>query len=569
MSQPKSQWILAETPEIPPDIDAGIPEILGRMMCQRGVETSQMKKFLHPRLQDLQDPFLMPDMQPAVDRVLAAVDRGEQVCVYGDYDVDGITSVTLLTRVLRAYGVSTRSFIPRRGSEGYGLNDAALKRCMEDGAKPDLLITVDCGTASTTEIAALTSDGIDVIVVDHHEPPPQGNPDCIAVVNPKCATNESGASFDYLCAAGVVFKLAHALLKTRKIEGFDLREYLDLVALATVADIVPLVGENRLLVRHGLKYLAETKNEGLRALMEVAQVKGPLTSADVGFRIGPRINAAGRMDHPEDALATLATLNADEAAAMADTLDGHNKNRQGEELRIHKEALKKLEDECDPSDPVIVLGSRDWHPGVVGIVASRMMRRFHKPTFIIAIDEKGIGKGSGRSIGGVSLMDAINANRDLLEAGGGHAMAAGISVHEDQITEFRMGFGDFVTSNVSEEDRLPRLHLDAEIDFPELSLDFLKSYELLQPFGSNNHEPLFMSREVWLTEPPQELKNHHLRLSFKQKECWKNAMFFSAAQRELPEQPWDIAFTINRNVFRGRTSLQIVIQDVRAHQKVD
>ena len=440
---------------------------------------------------------------------------------------------------------------------------------MSEGDKPDLLVTVDCGTASLAEIDTLTSDAVDVIVVDHHEPPPLGKPDCIAVGNPKCAADEAGASFDYLCAAGGVFKLAHALLKTRMVDTFDLKEHLDLVAMATVADIVPLVDENRLLVRHGLKFLAKTKNEGLKALMEVAQVKGPLTSADVGFRIGPRINAAGRMDKPEDALATLATNDRNEAVALANTLDGHNKNRQGEELRIHKEALKKLKDECDPNDPVIVLGSRDWHPGVVGIVASRMMRRFHKPTFIIAIDAQGIGKGSGRSIGGVSLMDAINANRDLLETGGGHAMAAGISVHEDKIESFRKSFAEFVITNVSEEDRMPRLHLDAEIDFPTLSLDFLKSYELLQPFGSANPEPLFMTREVWLTEPPQELKNHHLRLSMKQKECWKNAMFFGAGQRTLPEQPWDIAFTINRNVFRGRTSLQIVIQDVRAHQKSD
>ena len=217
-------------------------------------------------------------------------------------------------------------------------------------------------------------------------------------------------------------------------------------------------------------------------------------------------------------------------------------------------------------DPVIVLGSRDWHPGVVGIVASRMMRRFHKPAFIIAIDADGIGKGSGRSIGGVSLMDAINANRDHLEAGGGHAMAAGISVHEEQIDAFRQGFVKHVLDHVDEDARRPILHLDVEIDFQELSLEFLNSYELLQPFGSANPEPMFMAREVYLTEPPNELKNHHLRLSMKQKECWRNAMFFGAGERELPASPWDIAFTINRNVFRGRTNLQIVIQDVRAHR---
>ena len=259
------------------------------------------------------------------------------------------------------------------------------------------------------------------------------------------------------------------------------------------------------------------------------------------------------------------TTDVDEAQSLAQLLDAHNKDRQEQEARIHKDALSRLEKECDPADPVIVLGSRDWHPGVVGIVASRMMRRFHKPAFIIAIDDEGIGKGSGRSIGGVSLMDAINENRHLLVAGGGHAMAAGISIHEDKMDEFRQGFAKYVTENVSEDDRMPRIHIDADISFPELSLEFLKSYELLQPFGSANPEPLFMSRKIFLTEPPRELKNHHLKLSMKQNECWRDAMFFGAGQRKLPEQPWDIAFTINRNVFRGRTSLQMVIQDVRAH----
>jgi single-stranded-DNA-specific exonuclease len=337
--------------------------------------------------------------------------------------------------------------------------------------------------------------------------------------------------------------------------------------MATVADIVPLMKENRLLVRHGLRLMEQTQNPGVRALMDVAQVKGPITSADVGFRIGPRINAAGRMDRPEDALATLKANNKKEADQWASQLDNHNRERQREEQRINQEALNLIETECNPNDPVIVLGSRTWHPGVVGIVASRMMRRFHKPTFIIAIDEDGMGKGSGRSIGGVSLMDAINANRDCLEAGGGHAMAAGISVHEENIKKFRQGFAQYVLDHVSEQDRLPRLHLDVEIDFADLSLEFLDSYELLQPFGSGNPEPYFMTREVYLTEPPRELKNHHLKLSMKQKECWQEAMFFGAGERELPPQPWDIAFTINRNVFRGRTNLQIVIQDVRAHQK--
>ena len=572
MSQKKSQWILAEDPDIPRDVGRGIPRILVKMMLQRGVNADCMKGFLHPRLHDLKDPYLLPQMSKAVERVFDAIDKGQKICVYGDYDVDGVTSVTIMTSILKAYGAEVRSFIPRRGSEGYGLNKAALERCMR-GGHPDLLITVDCGTASVDEIALLYSKGVDVIVVDHHEMPPAGKPDCVAVVNPKCPSSvakgieqaQAGDSFDYLCAAGVVFKLAHALLKKRALSDFDLKDYLDLVALATVSDIVPLVAENRLLVRHGLKRMESTKNAGLKALMDIAQVKGPLASSDVGFRIGPRINAAGRMDKPEDALAALATTDAEEAAVYADLLDAHNKERQAEELRIHQEALKSFEDNHDESDPVIVLASREWHPGVVGIVASRMMRRFHKPTFIISIDKNGVGKGSGRGIGGVSLVGAINDNREKLILGGGHEMAAGISIDEKNIDAFREGFSEYVLGNTNEEDRVRRLHIDAEISFNELSLDFLKSYELLQPFGPANQEPVFMSKKVCLTEPPRELKNDHLKLSLKQEECWREAMFFSAAKREMPEQPWDIAFTISRNVFRGRTSLQIVIQDVRAH----
>ena len=567
MSQKQSKWILAPVPEMPPDVDSSMPEVLVRMLLQRGVPTSDMDAYLHPRLKLLQDPFMLPDMELAVTRILGAVDDGQEVCVYGDYDVDGITSVTLLSTVLRAYGLQVRSFIPKRGPEGYGLNEAALQRCMSEGNKPDLLITVDCGTASLDEIADLKSDGIDVIVVDHHEMSPDGRPDCEAVINPKCAQGTSHP-FDYLCAAGVVFKLAHALLKTRAVAGFDLKDYLDLVAMATISDIVPLVEENRLLVRHGLKRMSQSRNLGITALMEVAQVKGPLTSADVGFRIGPRINAAGRMDKPEDALAMLTTQDATEAQNLAETLDSHNRARQAEELRIHKEAVHCLEAECDPSDPVIVLGSRDWHPGVVGIVASRMMRRFHKPAFIIAIDEHGIGKGSGRSIQGISLMDAINANRDLLVAGGGHAMAAGISVKEGDIVKFREAFASYVKEHISKDDLSPRLHIDTEISLGELSLEFLSSYELLQPFGSANPEPLFMSSGVQLTDPPRELKNHHLKLSMQQDGQRQEAMFFGGGQHELPswQEPWDIAYTINRNTFRGRTSLQLIIQDVRPHQ---
>jgi len=397
------------------------------------------------------------------------------------------------------------------------------------------------------------------VIVDHHEPNPEGRPDCCALVNPKCGTD-----FTYLCAAGVVFKLGHALLKTRP-NDLDLKELLDIVAVATIADIVPLVGENRLIVRHGLKRLPTTTNPGLKALQEVTGMNGSATSMDVGFRIGPRINAAGRMDFPEDALATLTTDCRRTADELAQKLDGYNRQRQTHEGLIRKEAVEQLSEGFDPAkDPVIVIGSRDWHHGVVGIVASRLMRQYYKPTFVIAIDADGIGKGSGRSIEGVSLVEAIRACGDELITGGGHAMAAGLSITEGNMDRFRRKFADYVLENSTEEDRKPRLIYDAEIPFSQLSLDFLSSYELLHPFGNSNPQPVFVARDVSLSRPPYHMKNNHLRLMLRQGYHEQDAVYFGGGEHDLPDPPWDIAFTIDRNTFRGKTTLQIMIQDVVA-----
>ncbi|MFK7849737.1 MAG: single-stranded-DNA-specific exonuclease RecJ [Akkermansiaceae bacterium] len=533
------------------------PDILRQLLAQRGIPEDGIEAFLHPKLANLSDPFLIPDMEPAVERILHAVDQNQHVCIYGDYDVDGITSITLMAKILTSYGLSPRTFIPKRGSEGYGLSIAALERCMNEGEKPDLLITVDCGTVSSQEVSHLKDMGIDVVIVDHHEPDPSHRPDCIALVNPKC-----GDQFTYLCAAGVVFKVGHALLKTRQTE-LDLRQLLDLVAVATISDIVPLIDENRLLVRHGLKRLPSTKNFGLKALQKMAGITEKVTSMDVGFRIGPRINAAGRMDDPGEALATLNADSEESAEALAESLDDYNRQRQTHEGLIRKEAVEQLSQNFDPEqDPVIVIGSRAWHHGVVGIVASRLMRQYYKPTFVVAIDADGIGKGSGRSIEGVSLVEAIRACDEHLIAGGGHDMAAGLSVHEDKLDSFRMSLAEFVLKNSTEEDRLPRLMYDAEITFASLSMDFLASYELLQPFGNSNPQPVFIARHVELSQPIFHMKNNHLRLLLKQGYHEQDAVFFGGGERDLPEPPWDIAFTINRNTFRGKTTLQIIIQDI-------
>ncbi len=507
----------------------------------------------------------MREMDAAVERIFRAVDAGEHVCIYGDYDVDGVSSVTLLHAILTAYGVQADCFIPVRTREGYGLSmegmDRAIAVC---GEKPTLIITVDCGTSSIEEIAWLNDQGIDVVVLDHHEASVHGRPPAVAVVNAKL---EPDSPFTYLCSAGVVFKLAHAMLKRRRLADFDLRDYLDVVAIATVADIVPLVDENRLLTRHGLRVMGQGSNVGLRALNEVTGLNRPPNAGHVSFRIGPRLNAAGRMDSPRDALDLLMTQDNERAMQLAQCLEAHNRARQQEEEKIRAEALQMLEEQFSPAtDRVIVLGSRTWHPGVVGIVASLLMRRFHKPTFIISLDEQGIGKGSGRSVPGVSLVQALHACSDSIISGGGHEMAAGLVIHEDKIDDFRRAFEDFVRNQVGDEQLRPVLRVDAEVRFSELTLDLLDSYELLEPFGNSNPQPVFMSRRVMLSDAPRHLQGNHLRLFLRQGNIECDAMYFNAGNLSLPDPPWDIAYTIDRNVWRGRASLSMSIQDIRPCQ---
>ncbi len=567
---PKINWELRSPPDsnaLPVPCSDEIPPLVRRLLWLRGIGTpEQAERYLYPKLKHLSNPFDIPDIAEAVERIFEAVDKGQEICLFGDYDVDGVTSVALLRSVLRAYGLDPRHFIPIRSREGYGLSEAGLARCLEEGARPDLIITVDCGTSSVEEVALLNRQGIDVIILDHHESSPLGRPDAVAVVNPKL----SGHELSYLCSAGVVFKLIHALLLTRKLPDYDLKDYMDLVAVATVADIVPLVGENRLLVRHGLRQLNDSRHTGLQMLKEVAGVHNHLNAAHVGFRIGPRINAAGRMDSPLDALDLLLTGSREKATKLAKLLDTHNKRRQEEEANIRAEAIEWIHSKFDPAkDNVIVLGSRSWHPGVVGIVASQLMRLYHKPAFVISFDENGVGKGSGRSIPGVSLVKAIQACHDTLISGGGHDMAAGLVIHEDMLDEFRKAFDRYVTENTTEEQREPLLYIDAEVDFNDLTLSLLDSYELLEPFGNSNPQPIFMSRNVHLTESPRRLNGNHIKLFLRQGFVERDAVFFGGGDYILPEPPWDIAFTIDRNVFRGRTSLNISIQAVRQARETD
>ena len=545
------------------ELNRQLPLLVRKLLAQRGISGRESaQRFLKPRLADLGDPFAMREMDAAVERIFRAADNGEHVCIYGDYDVDGVSSVTLLYTILRAYGIRTDYFIPVRTREGYGLSEEGMANAIAKcGETPGLIIAVDCGTSSVEEVAWLQAQGIDVVILDHHEASTQGRPPAVAVVNAKL---EEDSPFTYLCSAGVVFKLAHAMLKERRLPKFDLKQYLDVVAIATVADIVPLVEENRLLTRHGLRVMESGGNIGIQAINRVTNLNRRPSASHVSFRIGPRLNAAGRMDNPLDALNLLMTRDTAVAMELAERLEMHNRARQQEEEKIRHEAMEMLSHTFSPKrDSVIVLGSRTWHPGVVGIVASLLMRRYHKPTFVISLDENGIGKGSGRSIPGVSLVQAIHACADTLISGGGHDMAAGLVIHEDMIDAFRARFDAFVKESVDPSRLTPVLNVDAEVSFPELTLELLDSYELLEPFGNSNPQPVFMSRNVMLTDAPRHLQGNHLRLGLRQGNYECDAMYFNGGSVKLPDPPWDIAFTIDRNVWRGRVSLSISIQDIR------
>lgn len=560
-------WVLRPTDgddDFGEELNNQLPRLVRRLLAQRGVCGREAAlRFLSPRLADLKDPFLLNEMDVAVDRIFRAADEGEHVCIYGDYDVDGVSAVTLLYTVLRAYGIRTDYFIPVRTREGYGLSEEGIAHAVEKcGEVPQLVITVDCGTSSVEEVERLNEMGVDVVILDHHEGGPFGRPPAVAVVNAKL---EEDSPFTYLCSAGVVFKLAHAMLKQRRLSAFDLKQYLDLVATATVADIVPLVGENRLLTRHGLRVMEQGGNVGIQAINRVTELNRRPSAGHVSFRIGPRLNAAGRMDSPMDALHLLMTQDPARAMQLAQRLEEHNRARQQEEEKIRREAMEMLErDFCPEKDRVIVLGSRTWHPGVVGIVASLLMRRYHKPTFIISLDENGVGKGSGRSVPGISLVQAIHHCADTLISGGGHEMAAGLVIREEMMDAFRRKFDDFVAESIEADKLKPVLAVDAEVTFPELTLGLLDSYELLEPFGNSNPQPVFMSRGVMLSNAPRHLQGNHLRLSLRQGNCECDAMYFNGGNVRLPDPPWDIAFTIDRNVWRGRVSVAISIQDIRA-----
>lgn len=557
----KRRWVLAGDAPTPEAIalDCALPPAIARILHSRGITTAgEARRFLDPRLRDLDDPMRLPDIDRAAERLWAAIRSREQIALYGDYDVDGVTSISLIWHVVTALGGKAECFVPRRLDEGYGLSLAALGRCC-DSIHPSLVVAMDCGTTSVAEAEWLLARGIDLIIADHHQIP-ERTPPCHALVNPF-----RGADDHHLCSAGLAFKLAHALLKVIGGRCIDLREHLDLVALGTIADIVPLVGDNRILARAGLARIAASTKPGLRQLLRVARVGDEPTAFDAGFKLGPRINAAGRLDDAMAAVRLLTTPDDAEASRLANELDARNRERQEIEKAALSGALARAERDFDEArDHAIVLADREWHPGIIGLLASRIQQRFWRPTFIVAVAPDGRGKGSGRSVDGCHLVEGLRHCHEHIESFGGHALAAGLYVREAAIPAFRAAFNAWAGGCLRGELRTAPLRIDAEVAFRDVDPQFMRALTSLSPFGQGNPEPLFLVRGVRLARPPAIVGDNHLKLALTQEGPAVEAMAFQMADRPIPAEPFEIAASLAEDNYWGSPRIVWRLRDFRA-----
>ncbi len=547
--------------------ELGISPLLAQCLLNRGLsEPEPIQRFLEPRLKHLADPFLLPNMAVAIDRLLRARQKNERLVIFGDYDVDGVTSTALLHEVLSALGWHVDYYLPHRLDEGYGLSQEGVENCLQK-FHTTLLLAVDCGSTAAKSIGWLRQQGVEVIVLDHHQvsdPPP----DAVALVNPQLAPPGT-LTFTELCSAGLAFKLAHALLKRgREINlpgahDFDLRPLLDLVALGTIADIVPLTGENRILVNTGLHRLNQTTRPGLLALKQVAQITRPITGYEVGFQLGPRLNAAGRLENALGALHLLLARNVEEALPLAQQLDAHNRERQSIERNIAEQVIGAVRARFNPAtDFAIVEGQLLWHIGVVGIVASRLQQEFYRPTIVLGGDA-GLWRGSGRSIEGFDLAAALRECDDLLVRHGGHAMAAGLTIHPDKVDEFRQRLNGLAQRALKPDLLRPVLRLDADVALDELTVERLRELARLQQTGVNNPPVQLIARQVVHTRPCQRLgaDRKHTKLYVANGSTTCEAMMWNVGHGPLPEERFDLAFSPQINEYKGRVGVQLKVLD--------
>lgn len=535
-------------------------------------DMAEIERFLNPRLSDLSDPFLLPDMEPAARRLQQAILADESIAVYGDYDVDGIVSTALLVQVLHRLGAPVVTpCLPSRQEEGYGLSLAALKRCMAQ-CKPSLLITVDCGTNDTEAVQLAKTAGIDVLITDHHESSGQ-RAEALAVVNPKLGQDNN---LKVLAGVGVVFKLCHGLLKIGRNQGLpvaravDLREYLDFVAVGTVADIVPLTGENRILVRHGLTQMNQALAPRWKSLVDIAGIRGAIDAQHIGYGLGPRLNAAGRMGNADTSLELLLTDNMERAHEIAVELDGANRERQKIESDIVAEAMREIDAYFNEHEHYgLVIAKTGWHAGVIGIVASRLVARYRRPVVVVAFDpdspggRDGVGRGSCRSIKGYHLLKGLERCRQNLVTYGGHEMAAGLEIKRDQYEAFRTAFNQAVKAGLEGRDLRPIQRINAWITLEQVNDALFAAMEALRPFGQDNPVPVLAVRGVRIQGQPRRVGVNHLRFMVGDGRTSRSAIAFRMADMSIPDGPVDVAFTFQKNNFMGNETLELNVQDIR------
>lgn len=551
-----------------------VPAVLAQLLLSRGIcEATRARSFLDAPLKGLHDPSLLPGATAAAERLMNAIRGKRRIVVYGDYDVDGVSGSALLIECLKLAGADVRFYVPHRLEEGYGLNASALETLRREyGA--ELIVTVDCGIASAAEARVARQLGLELIVTDHHEFGPE-LPEADCIVHPRLP----GGSYPFgeLSGAGVAFKVAWAV--GQSLEGArrvapQFREFLlnavGLAALGTVADVVPLHDENRVLVRHGLLSLSQRPSIGIRELLATSELGDAtrLDAEDIAFRLAPRINAAGRLGQAQLAVELLTTRSETRARELARYLTGQNEQRQTLERRIYREAKELAEQQHDLArDRAIVLGKHDWHAGVIGIVAGRLVERYWRPVVLISLGDT-VGQGSGRSIPGFNLHDALHTCRDVLESYGGHAAAAGLRIRPDNLPRFRAAFVEHASSILQSQDLVEHLRIDAEVPLAEVTPRLVKTIENMAPFGAGNRRPLLMAAEVELPQPSRRIGGgeRHLAFQIRQHRTTARAVAFGMAERSeelVPGSRYDVAFSPQLNTYQGFTRVDLHVKDFR------
>lgn len=560
------KWLIKETDNTAEKKlihELGLHRLVARLLVNRDIKNkTEAKRFLDCRLDDLYDPFKFKGMKKAVSRIHRALKNKEKILIYGDYDVDGVTSVVLLYTVFNKLNPNISYYIPNRLEEGYDLNVEACDYARDNGI--DLIITVDCGITAASEVNYLNRLGIDIIITDHHQPPNE-LPSALSIIDPLIPGCKY--PFKYLAGVGVAFKLAQAVLDDFVGDAFSyLLPHLDLVALGTISDIVPVLDENRILIKHGLKQINHSKKIGLQALIrDTGLDKKDITASHVGFILGPRINAAGRLGSADAPVKLLMTKKEEEAQALAKLLSDGNRARQRVQDKTYKEALMLAERDVNFKEQRVIVLHSDWHPGVVGIVASKMVDKFYRPTIIISSKDK-MAKGSGRSIDNFHLLEAVKECADVLDNYGGHSKACGITIEKENISEFSKLINSFAGKVLTAEDLFPSISLDAQIPLSDIDMKFLGQLEELAPFGIGNPKPLFSSKDLVLKDEVRYLRKNGVKLLVSDGTTTCEAVGFSLEDIDfdnLAGKKFSLAYTPSINTYQGRDYITLNIKDLK------